>query len=98
MSSLTNLAQGTAPAIFSSVFASGTIETEAFVAKDFLAIIDGDNRFAVNRFVFLLSAINASPISAISVLLDLKILVTPGLVTLLKLDRVSFCPFPEFIH
>ena len=32
MSSLTNLAQGTALAIVSSVFVSGTIETEAFVA------------------------------------------------------------------
>lgn len=98
MSSLTNLAQGTALAIISSVFASGTIETEAFVAKDFLAIVNGDNRFAVNRSVILFSAVNASPIPAISLLLDLKILVTPGLVTLLKLDRVSISPFPEFIH
>ena len=78
---LTNLAQGTALAIFSSVFVSGAIETEAFVAKHFSAIVDGGNRFAVNRSVILFSAINASPIFAISLLLGLKILVTPGLVT-----------------
>ena len=66
MSSLTNLAQGTALAIISSVFASGTIETKAIVAEHFLTIVDGDNRFAVNRSVILFSAINASPIPAIS--------------------------------
>ena len=93
MSSLTNLAQGMALAIISSVFATGTIETEVFVAKHFLAIVDGYNCFAVNRFVFLFSAINASLISAISLLLELKILFMPGLVTLLKLDRICLCPF-----
>ena len=80
MSSLTNLAQGKALAIISSVFASGTIETKVIVAKHFLAINDSDNRFAVNRSVTLFSAINASPIPAISLLLDLKILVTTSLV------------------
>lgn len=96
--SLTNLAQGTALAIVCSVFVSGAFETEASVAKLFPAIVDGGNRFAVNRFVILFSTINVSSISAIFLLLDLTILVTPRLVTLLRLDRVSFCSFPELIH
>ena len=65
---LTNLAQGTALAVVSSVFVSGAIETEAFVAKHSFAIVDSGNRFAVNRFVILFFAIDASPISAISLL------------------------------
>ena len=104
MPSLTNLAHGTAFAIFSPVFASGAIETKAFVAKHPFAIVEAGYRFAVDRSVILAFAINASPIFAISLLLDLEILVTPGfvdtpgLIALLGLDRVSFCPFSKLIH
>ena len=48
MLSVTNLAQGTALVIVGSVFGSGAIETEAFVAKYSLLVFDSGNHFAVN--------------------------------------------------
>lgn len=84
--------------IFSFVFVFGIIEIEVFVVKDFFVIIDGDNCFVVNWFVFLFFVINVFLIFVIFVLLDLKIFVMLGFVILFKLDWVFFCLFLEFIY
>ena len=77
---LANLAQGKTLTISSSVFASGTIEAEMFVAKHFSAIVDDGDGFVINRLVIWVFTINASPIPFISLLLGLIALVTQRLV------------------